>query len=74
MRLVHPDWSDEEVRDEVKMIYAETGLDLAGHAKIMLSPPMGSTETLGEEVQELADPSEAPAAADLPETGDPQIG
>jgi hypothetical protein len=35
---------------------------------------MGSTETLGEEVQELADPSEAPAAADLPETGDPQIG
>jgi len=74
VRLVHPDWSDEEVRDEVKMIYAETGLDLAGHAKIMLSPPMGSTETLGEEVQELADPSEAPAAADLPETGDPQIG
>lgn len=69
VRMVHPDWSDEEVRTEVSMIYAETGLSLANRARVMLSSPMGSTESLSEQVQELADPSEAPSVADLPETG-----
>lgn len=69
VRMLHPDWSDEEIRAEVRMIYAETGLDLANRARVMLSPPMGSTETLSEEIQELADPSTAPSAAWLQETG-----
>lgn len=69
VRMVHPDWSDQEVRAEVAMIYAETGLELAQRARVMLASPMGSTETLSEQVQELADPSQAPSVADLPETG-----
>lgn len=69
VRMVHPDWSDDQVKTEVRMIYAETGLDLAARARIALAPPMGSTETLAQEVQELADPATAPSAAWLPETG-----
>lgn len=70
VRMVHPDWSDAEVRNEVRMIYAETGLDLANRARVMLASPMGSTETLSEQVQELADPENAPATALLPDSGD----
>jgi hypothetical protein len=69
VRMVHPDWSEEEVRNEVRMIYAETGLDLANRARVMLQPPMNSTETIAQEIQELADPESAPSAAWL-ETGD----
>lgn len=70
VRMVHPDWSDQEVRTEVQMIYAETGLDLANRARVQIAPPMGSPETIQQEIQELADPSTAPSAAWLPETGD----
>ncbi|MGW3196331.1 phage portal protein [Streptomyces sp. NPDC001118] len=69
VRMLHPDWSDEEIRNEVRMIYAETGLDLANRARVMLQPPMNSTETIAQEIQELADPESAPSAAWL-ETGD----
>lgn len=69
VRMVHPDWSDDEVKTEVRMIYAETGLDLANRARVALAPPMGSTETLADEVQELADASQPPTAAQLQETG-----
>lgn len=70
VRMVHPDWSDAEVRAEVRMIYAETGLDLANRARVMLQPPMNSTESISQEIQELADPENAPAAAMLPDSGD----
>jgi hypothetical protein len=70
VRMVHPDWGDEEVHREVKMIYAETGLALAGRARITIAPPMNSDETISQEIQELADASKAPAAAQLPEDGD----
>ena len=70
VRMVHPDWSDAEVRTEVRMIYAETGLDLANRARVMLAPPMNSTESISDEIQELADPENAPAAAMLPDSGD----
>lgn len=74
VRLVHPDWSDPEVKAEVRMIYAETGLDMAGHARISLMPPMNSDETIAQEVQELADASQPPSEAQLPEAGDPDLG
>lgn len=70
VRMVHPDWSDQQVHDEVRMIYAETGLDLANRARVMLQPPMNSTESISQEIQELADPENAPAAALLPDNGD----
>jgi hypothetical protein len=70
VRIVHPDWSKEEVDQEVRMIYAETGLSLASRARITIAPPAQSDETISQEVQELAEASKAPSQAQLPETGD----
>ena len=52
--MLHPEWTEEEVRQEVAQILAETGIAMAQHAKIALSAPMG--ETLTDEVSELAQP------------------
>jgi hypothetical protein len=61
VQMAHPGWSKDEVRDEVRLIQEETGLELAMHAKIALAAPMG--EDLGEQVAELA------AAAPVTESG-----
>jgi len=55
--MAHPEWSDEQVLDEVKAIIAETGLDMAARARIALAAPMG--ETLYQAEQELATPVKA---------------
>jgi Phage portal protein, SPP1 Gp6-like len=62
--MVHPEWAEEEINQEVAQILAETGIELAQHAKIALSAPMG--ETLTDEVTELAQPVnvQAPAPKD----------
>jgi hypothetical protein len=69
VRMVHPDWSDDEVLTEVRAIYAETGLNAAGRARITLAPPMGSTEDIEQEVQDLAAASALPPAAQLATPG-----
>lgn len=68
VRMLHPDWDDQQVKDEVKMIYAELGTELIGRARIALSPPPG--EPLEQDVQELAAAEQAPSVTQLPETGD----
>lgn len=55
--MAHPDWSDEQVIEEVRAIIAETGLDMAARARIALAAPMG--ETLYQAEQELATPVKA---------------
>lgn len=72
VRMVHPDWSDAEIQAEVRMIYAETGLTLATRARVTITPPVGSPESISEEIQELTDLSTPPAAAWAPEHGDLQ--
>jgi len=67
VRIIHPDWTDEEVKQEVRMLYAELGTTLLGRARIALSPQPG--EPLSEDVEELAEAEHAPSAAQLPETG-----
>lgn len=52
VQLVHPDWTPEQVDEEVDRIAAETGEEMAAHARIALSPPMG--EPLAQEVSDLA--------------------
>lgn len=52
VQLVHPDWSPEQVNKEVTRIFSETGAELAQHARIALSAPMG--EDLGQEIDQLA--------------------
>ena len=68
VRMIHPDWTDAEVKAEVRMIYAELGTALLGRARIALSTPPGMD--IAEDVEQLAEPQKAPSAAQLPETGD----
>ena len=68
VRMLHPDWDDQQVKDEVKMIYAELGTEMIGRARITLAPPPGME--LSQDVQQLARAEQAPSAAQLPDTGD----
>lgn len=61
VRLVHPDWTDEDVKAEVRRIYAEIGSELFAHAKVALTAPVG--EDIDQEVGEL---SEAQASPPIP--------
>jgi len=60
VRMLHPEWADEEVMAEVDQILAETGEAMAAHARIALAAPMG--ETLTDAVTELAQPVNVRAA------------
>jgi hypothetical protein len=53
--MVHPDWTPDQVDEEVLRIRDEEGFDVLGRARVTLTPPMGSTATLGQEVQQIAD-------------------
>jgi hypothetical protein len=52
VQMVHPDWTQTEVDEEVARIYAEIGSDLAGRARITLAGPMNMD--LAQDVQQLA--------------------
>jgi hypothetical protein len=63
--MVHPDWTPEQVDEEVQRIFEEIGSDLLGRARIALQAPMG--ESLSQEVQDLASESQPPPIpADVP--------
>lgn len=68
VRMIHPDWTQDQVRTEVRMIYAELGTELLTRARIALSTPPGMD--IQEDVEQLAAAQHAPTAAQLPETGD----
>lgn len=56
--MAHPEWTEDQVKSEVRQILSETGLDMAQRARIALSMPPG--ETLSEAAQELAEPVDVP--------------
>ena len=60
--LVHPDWSEEEVQDEVDLIHGEVGDELAERAKIALAAPIGAT--LQEDIAALAGSNPPPEKVD----------
>lgn len=70
--MVHPDWDRDQVDEEVETIKAEEGFDVLGRARVTLAPPMGSTATVGQEVQEIANTIQvdpAQVGSDLSDTG-----
>lgn len=58
VQLVHPDWTPKQVDDEVALIFAETGAEMAAHAKLALAAPMGTP--LPDEVAGLAELTPVP--------------
>lgn len=52
--LVHPDWTPEQIDEEVQRMRDEAGFDILGRARTTLAEPMGSTANLGQEIQQIA--------------------
>jgi hypothetical protein len=53
VQMVHPDWPADQVAEEVARIRSEDANDLLGRARVTLTPPMGSTETIGQQVEDI---------------------
>jgi SPP1 Gp6-like portal protein len=66
VQLVHPDWTPDQVAEEVDRIKAETGEAMAAHARISLAAPMG--EPLSQEIADLAESDVPPQGATVPGT------
>jgi hypothetical protein len=65
VQMVHPDWTPDQVNEEVSRIYAEIGSDVLGRARITLAGPEG--ETLGQDIADMAAMVAPPAIpADVP--------
>jgi hypothetical protein len=52
--FLHPDWTAEQVDVEVQRLRDEASFDILGRARVQLAPPMGSTATIGQEIDEIA--------------------
>lgn len=61
VQMVHPDWTPDEVDEEVQRIYTELGSDLAARARLTIAAP--PTASIAEDVDQLA---EAVTPPDIP--------
>jgi hypothetical protein len=65
VQMIHPDWTDAEVNEEVQRIYEEIGTAVLARARISLQGAPG--ETLAQEIQDIAAPvHEPPIGVDVP--------
>ena len=65
VRMALPDWSQEQVDDEVQQVMEETGLEVAQHAKIAMATPLG--DTLSQDIAALATPTPEPKPTPNPD-------
>src|SRR6185503_7017373 len=61
--MVNPDWDEGQVDEEVQRIKDEEGFDVLDRARVSLTPPQGSTETIGQEVQDITNTIKVDKAA-----------
>lgn len=54
VQMLHPDWDQGQVDEEVARIRDEEGFEVLGRARLSLTEPQGSTETIGQQVGEIA--------------------
>lgn len=54
IKMLHPDWTDEQVMEELELIRDEAAFDILGRARVMLQGPQDSEATIGQEVDEIA--------------------
>lgn len=53
VQMVNPDWDGDQVDEEVDRIKDEQAFDVLGRARMTLAPPMGSTENLGQQIDDI---------------------
>jgi hypothetical protein len=66
VQMVHPDWPQDQVDEEVARIRDEEGFEVLGRARLSLTAPQGSTETISQQVGDIEsgiqiDPAQASA-------------
>lgn len=54
VQMLHPDWTPDQVDEEVQRLRDEASFDVLARARVMLQGPQDSTATIGQEVDELA--------------------
>ena len=64
--LVHPDWTPDQVAEEVAAIRDELGMDLFARARVTLSSPPTLGENIGQQAQDLEGSITTPPARDVP--------
>lgn len=65
VQLVHPDWTADQVAEEVAAIKDELGLDLFGRARLTLTNPPTLNENVGQQVQDITTTTTTPNDPDL---------
>lgn len=67
--MVHPDWTPDQVAEEVAAIRGELGMELFARARVTLSNPPGLTEDVGQQAADLESSITVPKAPDLGDVG-----
>jgi A118 family predicted phage portal protein len=65
VQLVHPDWTADQVAEEVAAIKGELGLDLFARARLSLTNPPTLNENIGQQVQDITGSTTTPDRPDL---------
>lgn len=65
VQLVHPDWTADQVAEEVAAIKDELGLDLFSRARLSLTNPPTLNEDIGQQVQDITGSTTTPDNPDL---------
>lgn len=63
--MVHPDWTPDQVAEEVAAIKDEAGMQLFGRARINLTNPPTLPEDLGQQIQDISSTVQTPDDANL---------
>lgn len=63
--MVHPDWSADQVAEEVQAIKDELGMELFARARVTLANPSTLAENVGQQVDDLAGTITDPKDSDL---------
>jgi len=63
--LVHPDWTVDQVDEEVAAIKGELGINVLERARVTLAPPQGSTATVAQDVEQIITDVSTPTDSNL---------
>lgn len=67
--MVHPDWTPDQVAEEVAAIRDEVGMELFGRARLTLSSPPALGENVGQQIEDISSQVKMPNNPDLVASG-----
>lgn len=67
--MVHPDWTPDQVAEEVAAIKDEIGLELFGRARLTLTNPPALGQNVGQQIDDISNVVQTPDDPNLVEAG-----